>query len=169
MANNGKKSDSPSFNVRSLSPDHPLNDNTPSYIHAITRNMLGLLMRLTAMAKFASEKTPSRTGFYPITLFFNAKGDVLCDEDGVAVVAVPSWDMLAVDPKDGIIFIQQANQLVKRAEAAEIAGTSVSTLKRAEVSGELRAVKVSERDTSYFMADLNAWMMRDMLKTKQKG
>jgi hypothetical protein len=45
----------------------------------------------------------------------------------------------------------------------------VSTLKRAEAKGELRAMKVGDRDTAYFMADLNAWMMRDMLKTKQKG
>jgi hypothetical protein len=52
------------------------------------------------------------------------------------------------------VLFTQPNQLVKRAEAAKIAGVSTSTLKRAEVDGELRAIKVSERDTSYFMFDL---------------
>jgi hypothetical protein len=29
-------------------------------------------------------------------------------------------------------------------------------------------IKVSDRDTSYFMADLNAWMMRHALKGEGK-
>jgi len=54
--------------------------------------------------------------------------------------------------------------LVKGAEGVEIAGTCVSTLKRNEVKGELRAMTVGERDTAYFMADLNAWMLRDRVE-----
>jgi hypothetical protein len=78
-------------------------------------------------------------------------------------------DVLAIAPEgiDGqgerTVVFAQPNQLKKRSDAAEIAATSVSTVKRAEARGELRAFKVGERDTSYLMADLNAWMLRHTL------
>jgi hypothetical protein len=34
---------------------------------------------------------------------------------------------------------------------------------------KLRAIKVSDRDTSYFMADLNAWMFKRAMKGEGKG
>jgi hypothetical protein len=38
-----------------------------------------------------------------------------------------------------------------------------------EEEGELRAIKVSDRDTLYFMADLNAWIFKLGKKGKDKG
>lgn len=87
MPRAGKPHNEPTFKVRSLSTDHPLNDDTPTHIHAITRNMLGRFGRIAAVAKLASETTPSRTGCYPNTMFVNAKRDGLSDEDGIAVLA----------------------------------------------------------------------------------
>jgi len=62
MPRAGEPHNEPTFKVRSLSADHPLNDDTATHMHAITRNMLVLLGRIAAVAKFASETTPSRTG-----------------------------------------------------------------------------------------------------------
>jgi len=153
---------------------HPLNDDTPVRIRAIVRNMLTLLRRITDFAKHESKTVPSATGYYPITLLADAKGNVLCDEAGVPIIVRAPVDVLGIAPEgfgddDGprVVFVQP-NQQVKRVEAAKIAATSVSTLKRAEAKGELRAVKVSERDTSYFMADLNAWVMRRTLANDRR-
>jgi hypothetical protein len=158
-----------------LSPDHPLNDATPVNIRAIVSNMLALVQRITDLAKHESRTVPSQTGFYPIALLADASGNVLCDEAGVPVVVRAPVDVLAIAP-DGIsdqggrtVLFAQPNRLVKRAEAAEHAGTSTSMLKRAEAKGELRAVKVGDRDTAYFMADLNGWMMRRILPRDEKS
>jgi hypothetical protein len=175
MAHDPGKRKAPSFTVRSLSPEHPLDDDTPVRIHAIVDNMLKLLCRIVAVAKHESKTVPARTGFYPITLLANANGDVLCDETGVPVVVRAPVDVVAISlngvPGDSgrAVIFAQPNELKKRSEAAKFAGTSVSTLKRAEAKGELRATKVGNRDTSYFMADLNAWTFKLRRKGDDKG
>ena len=151
-----------------LPADHPLNDATPTWVHAITRAMLSLLKRIADTAAHESKTVSSQTGFYPITLLANAKGDVLCDEAGVPVVVRAPVDVLAIASDGRTVFFEQPNKLVKRSEAARIAGTHTSTIKRAEANGELRAVKVGERDTSYFMADLNGWMLKRLLPDELK-
>jgi hypothetical protein len=157
-----------------LAASHPLNDDTPVNIRAIVSNMLTLLQRITNLAKHESRTVPSQTGFYPIALLADANGNVLCDEAGVPVVVRAPLDLLGIAP-DGIdaqggptVIFAQPNRLVKRAEAAKTAATSTSTLKRAEAKGELRAVK-GDRETSYFMADLNGWMMRRILPRDDKA
>jgi hypothetical protein len=65
MPRAGEPHNEPTFKVRSLSANHPLNDDTPTHIHAITRNMLGLLGRIAAVAKFASETTRRDRRFGP--------------------------------------------------------------------------------------------------------
>jgi hypothetical protein len=145
----------PSF----LTP-HPLDDDTPVRIHAIVSAMLGLLKRVVDTASAEAKTANSATGFHPITLLADGAGNVLCDADGVPIVVRAPVDIMAIDTDKRTVLFAQPNQLVKRGDAAQIAATSTSTLKRAEGKGELRAVKVSTRDTSYLMADLNAWMLK---------
>ena len=157
------KNNDPAFKVQPLSPVHPLEDDTPANIHAIVSNMLALLQRITDLAQHESKTVPSQTGFYPITLLAKANGDVLCDQAGAPVVVRAPLDVLAIgiDEQGGrSVIFGQPIQLKKRAEAADIAGTSISMLKRAEANGELRAFKVGDRDTAYLTADLNGWMLR---------
>jgi len=123
-----------------LPADHPLNDATPTWVHAITRAMLSLLKRIADTAAHESKTVSSQTGFYPITLLADAKGNVLCDEGGVPVVVRAPVDVLAIASDGRTVFFGQPNKLVKRSEAAGIAGTSTSTLKRAEANGELCAL-----------------------------
>jgi hypothetical protein len=146
-----------------LPASHPINDPTPTWVHAVTGAMLSLLKRITDTAAHESKTVPSQTGFYPITLLADAKGNVLCDEAGVPVVVRAPVDVLAIAPDGRTVFFAQPNKPVKRSEAAEIAGVSISTLKRAEANGELRAFKIGERDTSYLMCDLNGWMFKRLL------
>ena len=129
------------------------------------QNMLALLKRIVKLAAHEAKTVPSQTGFYPIALLANAKGDVLCDENGVPIVVRAPLDVLAIDqtPGNRTVTFVQPNDLVKRSKAAKHAGVSVSTIKRAEANGELLATKVGERDTSYMRADLNWWMMKHLL------
>jgi hypothetical protein len=149
--------------VPSFAEPDVLNDDTPVRIHAIVSAMLGLLKRITDAAAHEATTHKSVSGFYPITLLADAEGNVLCDQDAVPVVVRAPVDIMAIDTDNRAVVFAQPNQLVKRSEAAQIAGTSTSTLKRAEGNGELRAVKISARDTSYLMADLNGWMLRRVL------
>jgi hypothetical protein len=173
MAQGKAKNNDPAFKVRPLSPAHPLDDDTPTNIHAIVSNMLALIRRITDLAKHESKTVRSETSFYPIAILANANGDVICDQDGVPVVVRAPLDVLAIgiDEQGGrTVLFAQPNKLVKRAEAADITGMSVSALKRAEVKGELRAAKPGGRDTSYLMADLNGWMLRRILpRSDEKG
>src|SRR5262249_41508185 len=147
--------------LRPLSPDHPLNDPTPTWVRALTTAMLALMRRMASVAKQEAARSASVSGWYGVTVFVKADGFLLWDKDGVPVITPAPCDVMAIDPSNNAILFAQPNQLVKRADAAKLAATSESTLKRAEANGELRATKVGERDTSYYMADLNAWMMRD--------
>ena len=127
--------------------------------------MLGLLDRLCAVAKYEAKSSPSLTGFYPITMLADASGNVLCDETGTPIVVRAPVDVLAIGPDDRSVVFAHPNQLVKRSKAAEITSASTSTLKRAEANGQVRPIRVSERDVSYFMADLNGWIMRRLQKS----
>src|SRR5262245_60077028 len=101
MTHDHTKPDPSSFQVRPLSPDHPLNDEIPVNVRAIVINMLALLQRITDLAKYESKTVPSQTGFYPISVLANAKGDVLCDAAGVPVLVRAPVDVLALAP-DGV-------------------------------------------------------------------
>jgi hypothetical protein len=147
---------------------HPLNDDTPVRIHAIAEAMRALMQRIAKLAAHEAKTVPSQTGVYPIALLANAEGAILSDENGVPIVVRAPVDVLAFDPTHRTVVFAQPNQLVKRSEAAKIAGTSVSTIKRVEANGELRALKVSERDTSYLMADLNGWMLKRLLANDER-
>jgi hypothetical protein len=161
-----RQDDAMNPDIPSLPQDHPINDTTPTCVHAITTNMLELIRRICQLARHEARSTPSQTGFYPITLLADAKGNVLCDEAGVPVVVRAPLDILAINlsPGERAVVFEQPNKMVKRSEAVRISGTSTSALKRAEAKGELRAEKVGERDTSYLMADLNGWMWKRLLR-----
>src|SRR3954451_11632519 len=100
MAQPKSKNNAPVFKAQPLSPDHPLDDDTPLNVYVVARSMLGLIQRITDLAKHESKTVPSQTGYYPITLLANAKGEVLC-ADGVPVVVRAPLDVLAIAP-DGI-------------------------------------------------------------------
>ena len=156
--------------LRPLAADHPLNDPTPTWVHAVTDAMLALMRQMCQVARHEAKQTASPTGWYHVGVLVNADGMMMCDEKGVPLVVPSPQFVMAIDPTPGnrTVVFAQPNQLVKRSEAAKIAGTSVSTIKRAEANGELRAEKVSERDTSYWMADLNGWMLRRSLANDEK-
>ena len=87
----------------------------------------------------------------------------MCIEDGVPIVLPSRQYVAAIDLESRAVLFAQPNELVKRSEAARLAGVHVSTVKIAERDGELRAEKVGDRDTSYWLADLNAWMLKRAL------
>jgi hypothetical protein len=158
----------PPLKLRPLSPDHPLNDPTPVWVRAVTKAMLKLMRRMAAVAREQATQSPSRTGLYAISVLVSAEGGLVCDCNGVPVIVPSPLEVLAVDPEKDAVVFSQLNQLVKRAEAAKIAATSGSTLKRAEANGELRPFKVGDRDTSYLMIDLNGWIFKRAMKGEGK-
>jgi hypothetical protein len=152
--------DAPTIKLRPLSPDHPLNDPTPTRVHAMTDAMLVLMRRLCKSADDAAKQTPSPSGLYHVGVIVDADGMIMYDEKGVPIVLPSPQIVMAIDPANHAVLLAQPNELVKRSDAAKYAAVSTSTLKRAEANGELRAFKVGERDTSYWMADINGWIMR---------
>ena len=161
MSHDDTKRDRPLI-LRPLSADHPFNDPTPTRVHAVTEAMLALMQRMCEIARHASQQpdTSSPSGWYHVGVLVNAEGMMMCNEDGVPIVLPSPQYVAGIDPDTrSVVFVQ----LKKRSEAAEFAGVSVSTLKRAEANGELRAEKVGDRDTSYWIADLNAWMLKRTL------
>ena len=139
----------------------PLNDDTPTCIHAIVETMLALLMSMHGCARHQHATAPHPTGIYPVTLLINAEtGDVIVNEPNEPVQTIPLV-FVGFNEKGAPLF-EHPDQLVKRSHAAQLAATSPSTLKRAEGNGpgKLRPVKVSARDVSYNLTELRAWMQR---------
>jgi hypothetical protein len=148
---------------RPLAPDapgHPLNSTIPENIRAIVDTMLALLMTMHEAARHQHATAPHPTGIYPVTLLIDAAGNVVGDEQGLPVLSIPLV-FAGFDHKDVPRF-EHPDQLIKRSDAAKLAATSTSTLKRSEgmKPGELRPVKVSMRDTSYNFHALREWMLR---------
>lgn len=87
----------PPLKLRPLSPDHPLNDPTPTWARTVTDAMLKLMCRMATVAKREATQNASPTGWYGVTVLVNAEGHMLCDKDAVPIVVPAPSNVMALD------------------------------------------------------------------------
>ena len=101
-----------SFGLTPLDPDHPLNDPTPTWVHAATKAMLGLMQRICGAARYASTQpeTANPTGWYHVGVLINAEGMVMCTGDGVPIVLPSPQYVAAIDLEShAVLFVSQTS------------------------------------------------------------
>jgi predicted DNA-binding transcriptional regulator AlpA len=138
-----------------------LPDDAVDGMRALSR-LFGAMVKA---ARHAARHQPTNEGVYPVALLMDAKGNVVCDEQGMPVVAQVPLNVVSVEGRK--VYFEYIEQMASPKTVASIADVHVATVNRAVRAGELpRPVQISSRRVAHHLADVRHWIARKATPSK---
>jgi predicted DNA-binding transcriptional regulator AlpA len=133
------------------------------------RSMACALSRLFAAmvkaARHAARHQPTNEDIYPIALLMDAKGNVICDEQGMPVVTQVPLNVVSVEGRK--VYFEYIEQMAVATCTSAIEATVFGDVNRAVRAGELpRPVQISSRRVAHHLADVRHWIARKATPAK---
>ena len=138
-----------------------LPDDAVDGMRALSR----LFAAMVKAARHAARHQPTNEDVYPIALLMDAKGNVVCDEQGMPVVTQVPLNVVSVEGRK--VYFEYIEQMASPKTVASIADVHVATVNRAVRAGELpRPVQISSRRVAHHLADVRHWIARKVTPAK---